>query len=81
MVKKRKKRSSAVSGMTTIFGGMMAGLDEQLLRATPRIEVLVKRGKTVRGASSQGGELLVGLPDDPVVLPAAGPDNGVEPPA
>lgn len=47
---------------------MLVGLDEQLLRATPRAEILVQRSKTVRGLSSQGGTLTVGLPDDPVLL-------------
>jgi hypothetical protein len=50
---------------------MLVGLDEQLLRSTPRVEILVKRGKTVRGTSSAGGDLLIGLPDDPIELPGA----------
>ena len=48
---------------------MLIGLDEQLLRATPRVEVLVKRGQVVRGTSAAGGDLLIGLPDDAVPLP------------
>jgi hypothetical protein len=68
--KKSTRPGSGMSGLTTVVGGMLVGLDEQLLRATPRVEVLVKRGQTVRGTSSQGGTLLVGLPDDPIELPA-----------
>ena len=64
-----KKRGSAASGLTSVVGGMLVGLDEQLLRSTPRAEILVERGKTIRGISAEGGTLSVGLPDDPVVLP------------
>ncbi len=63
-----KKKRSLGATMTTVVGGMMVGLDEQLLRSTPRAEIHVKRGQTVRGVSSQGGTLSVGLPDDPVLL-------------
>ena len=70
------KRGSLGSGLTSVVGGMLVGLDEQLLRSTPRAEILVERGKTVRGLSAQGGTLLVGMPDDPVVIGGAGP--GVE---
>lgn len=66
-----KKRTSATSALTSVVGGILVGLDEQLLRSTPRIEVLVKRGATVRGLSAEGGTLLVGLPDDPITLGAA----------
>ncbi len=47
---------------------MLVGLDEQLLRSTPRAEVLVKRGQSVRRLSSTGGVLTVDLPGDPIVL-------------
>jgi hypothetical protein len=53
-----------------VIGGALVGLDEQLLRSTPRAEILVKRGTTVRGLSAQGGTLEVGLPEDPVEIPA-----------
>ena len=72
------KRGSLGSGLTSVVGGMLVGLDEQLLRSTPRAEVLVERGKTVRGLSAQGGTLLVGLPDDPVVIGAAQPGDEVD---
>jgi len=65
------KRGALGSGLTSVVGGMLVGLDEQLLRSTPRAEVLVERGKTLRGLSAQGGTLLVGLPDDPVVISGA----------
>ncbi len=48
---------------------MLIGLDEQLLRSVPRVEILVKRGQVVRGTSAAGGDLLIGLPDDAVPLP------------
>jgi hypothetical protein len=57
---------------------MLVGLDEQLLRSTPRVEVLVKRGQVARGTSSAGGNLVIGLPDDVVALP--GDDDGTSPP-
>jgi hypothetical protein len=78
--KKAKKTGSGLSGLTNVVGGMLVGLDEQLLRSTPRVEVLVKRGQTVRGTSSQGGALLVGLPDDPIELPTDSPARN-DPPA
>ena len=54
---------------------MLVGFDEQVLRSAPRVEILVKRGKAVRGLSAQGGTLMVGMPDDPVVVgsPASDP--------
>jgi hypothetical protein len=64
----RKRRPSA-SGLTAVVGGMLVGFDEQVLRSLPRAELLVERGKAIRGLSAQGGTLLVGLPDDLVVLP------------
>ncbi len=63
------KKRSAASGLTSVVGGMLVGLDEQLLRATPRAEILVKRGDPIRGTSSEGGTLHVTLPDAPVRLP------------
>src|SRR4051812_43394537 len=63
-----KKKGSIGSALTSVVGGALVGLDEQLLRSTPRAEILVKRGNTVRGTSAQGGTLLVGLPDDPILL-------------
>jgi hypothetical protein len=51
-----------------MVGGMLVGLDEQLMRSTPRIEILVRRGAVVRGTSSDGGDLLVGLAHDPITL-------------
>lgn len=70
-----KKRGSLASGLTSVVGGMLVGLDEQLLRSTPRAEVLVKRGDTIRGLSAEGGTLTVGLPDDPVNLHASPGDH------
>ena len=70
-----KKKGSTMASLTSVVGGMLVGLDEQLLRNTPRIEVLVKRGQTVRGASSEGGDLVIGMPDDPIVL---GEDDGAD---
>ncbi len=66
-----KKRGSVASGLTSVVGGMLVGLDEQLLRSTPRAEVLVKRGDTIRGLSAEGGTLTVVLPDAPVNLPTS----------
>ncbi len=63
-----RKKSSLSGSLTSVVGGMLVGFDEQVLRATPRAEILVKRGKAVRGLSSQGGTLSVGLPDDPILL-------------
>jgi hypothetical protein len=61
-------------------GGTLIGLDEQLLRATPRVELLVNRGKTVRGLSAQGGSLLVHLPGDPIVLGGGPSGQPADPP-
>jgi hypothetical protein len=58
------------AGLTNVVGGMLVALDEQLLRSTPRAEVLVKRGTAIRGLSAAGGTLLVGLPEDPIDLDA-----------
>jgi hypothetical protein len=72
-----KRRGARGTGLTSVVGGMLVGLDEQLLRATPRAEILVKRGQSLRGLSAQGGTLEIGLPDDPIVLDA--PDDPVGP--
>lgn len=41
---------------------MLVGLDEQLLRGQPRIEVLVRRGTQLRGERDAAGELVIELP-------------------
>jgi hypothetical protein len=71
------RKKSSLASLTNVVGGMLVGFDEQVLRSTPRAEILVKRGKTVRGLSAQGGTLSVGLPDDPVELDgtASGEDD------
>lgn len=70
----KKKRGSLSSSLTTVVGGMLVGLDEQLLRATPRAEILVERGKALRGLSAEGGTLEIGLPDGRVLVPSETPD-------
>ena len=73
-----KRRGARGTGLTSVVGGMLVGLDEQLLLATPRAEVLVKRGQALRGLSAQGGTLEIGPPDDPIVLETAGGHVGSE---
>jgi hypothetical protein len=77
------RRTGRGTSLTSVVGGMLVGFDEQLLRGTPRAEILVKRGASVRGLSAQGGTLEIALPDDLVVLthPEAGeaPDASREP--
>ena len=73
-----RRRRSVASGLTSIVGGIIVGFDEQVLRSLPRAEVLVQRGQTVRGLSAQGGTLLVGLPDDPVLLAGDPPGDAAE---
>lgn len=58
-----KRRPSAAAGLTNAIGGMLVGLDEQLLRGQPRAEVLVKRGTQLR-SERDGATLIVELPDD-----------------
>lgn len=43
------RKPGAAAGLTNAIGGMLVGLDEQLLCGQPRIEVLVKRGTQLRG--------------------------------
>ena len=59
-----RKKSGAAAGLTNAIGGMLVGLDEQLLRAQPRIEVLVKRRSRdqLRGERDAAGELVIELP-------------------
>jgi len=50
---------------------MLVGFDEQVMRATPRAEVLVKRGTQLRGEAAGGGSLIVDLPNSAGDPPAA----------
>jgi len=65
-----RKKPGAAAGLTNAIGGMLVGLDEQLLRGQPRIEELVKRGTPSRGERDPAGELVIELPSRPVEDPA-----------
>ena len=50
---------------------MLVGFDEQVMRSTPRAEILVKRGTQMRGERAGGGDLILELPEDAAVRTAA----------
>ena len=50
---------------------MLVGFDEQVMRSTPRAEILVKRGTQLRGERAGGGDLILELPD-PIARPTDG---------
>ena len=57
----------------------MVGFEEQVFKALPRVEDLVRRGQDVRGLAADGSGLTVEFPDAEVVLPA--PSTGRPDPA
>ena len=58
-----KKPKPGAAGLTNAIGGMLVGLDEQLLRSQPRAEILVKRGTQLRIERDAGGELVLEMPE------------------
>ena len=74
-----RKRPGAAAGLTNAIGGMLVGLDEQLLRSQPRIEVLVKRGTASRGERDAAGELVIELPSQPDESPAPASEGQRDP--
>jgi hypothetical protein len=71
--KKRPLRSSGGAGQA--IGGILAGFDYQVFRASKPTAELVQAAKPVRGLSGEGGE-LVDI-DAPPVEPSSG--NGDSP--
>jgi hypothetical protein len=68
---KRVGRRPKAAGITHAIGGMLVGFDEQIMRSTPRAEILVKRGTQLRGERAGGGDLILELPEDRAVRIAA----------
>ena len=60
-----------------MIGGVLVGLDEQLLRSQPRAEILVKRGTQLRIERDAGGELVVEIPEP--LRPADEPPTARQP--
>ena len=72
--KKRPLRSSGGAGQA--IGGILAGFDYQVFRASKPTAELVQAAKPVRGLSGEGGDLVsVDYP-----LDAPPPEGGVVPP-
>ena len=57
---------------------MLVGFDEQIMRSTPRAEILVKQGTQLRGERAGGGDLILDLPEDTAVRIAAEPVEAEE---
>jgi hypothetical protein len=72
--KKRPLRSSGGAGQT--IGGILAGFDYQVFRASKPTAELVQAAKPVRGLSGEDGD-LVGV-DFPLEPPP--PEGGIVPP-
>ena len=68
---KPARRKPRAAGLTHAIGGMLVGFDEQVMRSTPRAEILVKRGTQLRGERAGGGDLILELPD-PIAPPPEG---------
>lgn len=62
------KKQPLAPGLTQAIGGMLVGVDQQIFRGTPRVEERFKQRDEVSLATSEGGMLVVGMPDD-VELP------------
>jgi hypothetical protein len=56
------------------IGGILAGIDQQILRWTPPPHELVRKGEAVRGVTGDDGSNLA------IVLPEALPARGEAPP-
>jgi hypothetical protein len=68
--KPKKRPLGSGGGMGTTLGGILAGLDYQLFRATKPTAELVQAAKPVRGLSGEGGD-IVDI-DAPIVEPSSG---------
>jgi hypothetical protein len=69
-----KRKKPLAAGLTQAIGGLLVGFDEQVFRATPRVEERYKRRDEVSLAAAEGGTLVVGLPDDtPPIDPGPAP--------
>jgi hypothetical protein len=72
--KKRPLRSSGGAGQA--IGGMLAGFDYQVFRASKPPAELVQAAKPVRGLTGEAGDLVdVDFPLEPPL-----PDGGIVPP-
>jgi hypothetical protein len=57
------------------LGGILAGIDQQILRSTPPPHELVRKGEALRGVTGQdGSDLAITLPDAERGTPDAQPD-------
>jgi len=75
--KPKKRPLGSGAGFGTTVGGILAGLDYQLFRATKPTAELVQAAKPVRGLSGEGGG-IVDI-DAPVVEPASGDGDSPAP--
>lgn len=58
-----KGKKPLAAGLTQAIGGMLVGVDQQIFRATPRVEERFKHRDEVSLAASEGGTLVVVLPE------------------
>jgi hypothetical protein len=58
-----QRKKPLAPGLTQAIGGALVGVDQQIFRATPRVEERFKQRDEVSLATSEGGTLVVGLPD------------------
>jgi hypothetical protein len=75
--KPKKRPLGSGGGMGTTLGGILAGLDYQLFRASKPTAELVQAAKPVRGLSGEGGD-IVDI-DAPLVEPSSGDGDSPAP--
>jgi hypothetical protein len=59
-----KRKQPLGAALTQAIGGALVGVDQQIFRATPRVEERFKHRDEVSLVASDGGTLVVELPDD-----------------
>ena len=58
-----KKRKPLAAGLTNAIGGALVAFEQEIFRGRPHVEERYARRDEVTITSTEGGQLLVGLPD------------------
>ena len=56
-------KKPVAGGLTQAIGGMLVGVDQEIFRATPRVEERFKHRDEISMVASEDGTLIVTLPD------------------
>jgi hypothetical protein len=59
-----KKRKPLAAGLTNAIGGALVAFEQEIFRGRPHVEERYARRDEVTITSTEGGHLVVGLPDE-----------------